>query len=277
MRGLFYGLKWDEHQQMALGAPTDGLDASQWGDGSIWDVDVAEDAPITTKRSHPAAKRGPRKRVKLDRSDSESDGDTTGDEFVVLDDDDGEGEDDDDLPTVMRGDSALSDISEGEEDENDASVEPRTPSKNRKRKRARPAAAPRSPTKRSTATSTPRRSRTKTLVHPTPTSKAAYNQRKVKATPKRKFTVRPRSLTYAVHDLSYLPKDPWLRAMHVLHVGSRPDALPCREEEYDRVLRCVGELLEEGSGGCICKSSVPRNSGSSTRSCYRHLRSAGNG
>jgi origin recognition complex subunit 1 len=40
--------------------------------------------------------------------------------------------------------------------------------------------------------------------------------------------------------------------MHVLHVGSRPDALPCREEEFERVLRCVGELLEEGSGGCVC-------------------------
>ncbi len=41
--------------------------------------------------------------------------------------------------------------------------------------------------------------------------------------------------------------------MHTLHVGSRPNALPCREEEYARVLKCVGELLEEGSGGCICK------------------------
>ncbi|KAJ3501971.1 hypothetical protein NLJ89_g9099 [Agrocybe chaxingu] len=45
--------------------------------------------------------------------------------------------------------------------------------------------------------------------------------------------------------------------MHALHVGSRPDALPCREDEYERVLRCVGELLEEGSGGCIYISGVP--------------------
>nr|VWP01838.1 Uncharacterized protein [Ganoderma boninense] len=45
--------------------------------------------------------------------------------------------------------------------------------------------------------------------------------------------------------------------MHVLHVAARPGALPCREEEYGRVLRAVEELLEEGSGGCIYISGVP--------------------
>ena len=49
-------------------------------------------------------------------------------------------------------------------------------------------------------------------------------------------------------------RDPWLRTMHALHVGSRPDSLPCREEEYNKVPRCISELLEEGSGGCVCKS-----------------------
>jgi origin recognition complex subunit 1 len=47
--------------------------------------------------------------------------------------------------------------------------------------------------------------------------------------------------------------DPWLRAMHALHVGSRPETLPCRSEEYARVMRAVEELIEEGSGGCICE------------------------
>ncbi|KAH8991280.1 P-loop containing nucleoside triphosphate hydrolase protein [Lactarius akahatsu] len=51
--------------------------------------------------------------------------------------------------------------------------------------------------------------------------------------------------------------DPWLRAMHALHVGARPEALPCRSEEYARVMRAVEELLEEGSGGCIYISGVP--------------------
>jgi origin recognition complex subunit 1 len=41
--------------------------------------------------------------------------------------------------------------------------------------------------------------------------------------------------------------------MHALRVGVRPEALPCRAEEYARVMRAVEELLEEGSGGCICK------------------------
>jgi origin recognition complex subunit 1 len=41
--------------------------------------------------------------------------------------------------------------------------------------------------------------------------------------------------------------------MQVLHVAARPEALPCREEEYGWVLRAVAELLEEGSGGCVCE------------------------
>jgi len=53
--------------------------------------------------------------------------------------------------------------------------------------------------------------------------------------------------------LQKLPKDPWLRGMHVLHVAARPNELPCREEEYARVLRSVLELVEEGSGGCVCE------------------------
>jgi hypothetical protein len=43
--------------------------------------------------------------------------------------------------------------------------------------------------------------------------------------------------------------DLWSRALHALHVGARPD----RTEEYGRVMRAVEELLEEGSGGCICE------------------------
>ena len=41
--------------------------------------------------------------------------------------------------------------------------------------------------------------------------------------------------------------------MHALHIGARPEALPCRVEEYGRVMRAVEELLKEGSGGCICE------------------------
>jgi origin recognition complex subunit 1 len=56
--------------------------------------------------------------------------------------------------------------------------------------------------------------------------------------------------------LSSLSPDPLLRAMHVLHVGSRPDVLPCRENEYLEVMGAVLSLLEEGTGGCICESTT---------------------
>lgn len=41
--------------------------------------------------------------------------------------------------------------------------------------------------------------------------------------------------------------------MHVLHVGARPDALPCREDEYVEVMGAILGLLEEESGGCVCE------------------------
>ena len=103
---------------------------------------------------------------------------------------------------------------------------------------------------------TPRRIRTakELLAQPTPHSKAALRKRKRTA-----LAVRPPPPTDTGVSLELeaqlgptASKDPWLRAMHVLHVAARPEALPCREEEYGRILRAVEELLEEGSGGCIC-------------------------
>ena len=162
---------------------------------------------------------------------------------------------DDDSPSAASSDSPADD-----DDDDDDFGAPRTPSrKKRKRGAFENDSRPSSPTKR-----TPRKPRTKTVVHPTPHSKALLRnksrQNVVFGTLSRKrgsgkFAVTQQTVDYAAQeDLSHLPKDPWLRAMHVLHVGSRPDALPCREEEFDRVLRCVGELLEEGSGGCVCES-----------------------
>ena len=87
---------------------------------------------------------------------------------------------------------------------------------------------------------------------PTPHSKAALRARRKKAS----YVVKPpppEMNEEHYKQLQKLPKDPWLRAMHVLHVAARPNELPCREEEYAKVLRSVLELVEEGSGGCICK------------------------
>ena len=92
------------------------------------------------------------------------------------------------------------------------------------------------------------------MSQPTPHSKAALRRRKKTA-----LAVRPPPPAAGMLDMDEravreLGGDPWLRAMHVLHVAARPGALPCREVEYGRVLRAVEELLEEGSGGCICTS-----------------------
>ncbi|KZT53863.1 P-loop containing nucleoside triphosphate hydrolase protein [Calocera cornea HHB12733] len=54
-----------------------------------------------------------------------------------------------------------------------------------------------------------------------------------------------------------LPSDPYLRALATLHVSATPDDLPCRDEEFERVLGKVEGLLEEGEGGCIYISGVP--------------------
>ncbi|KAF5376959.1 hypothetical protein D9615_007258 [Tricholomella constricta] len=248
MRGLYFSFRWDQHRLMAnisTTEPPKEID-SQWGSGSMWDVDAAKKDAVSARE----ALSRPKKRQKLETIESESEGESSGNAT----DDEFQADADDDLPPSVDGnDSDSSALFSVVSNFNNI---PQTPSKN-KRKRS---AASKSPTKRGSTTATPRKQRTKTIVHPTPHSKAILKQRgRVKDTPsrKQKFAVRPQTLNYASDDLSHLPKDPWLRAMHVLHVGSRPDALPCREEEFEKVLRCVGELLEEGSGGCVYISGVP--------------------
>lgn len=116
---------------------------------------------------------------------------------------------------------------------------PKTPSRERKRTVSTP------------SQSTPRKSRSKKLAAPTPHSKAAIRKRNNRTGAV--VRVPPPDLTREHYkQLEKLPQDAWLRAMHVLHVAARPDILPCRGEEYNRVLRTVEELLEEGSGGCVC-------------------------
>lgn len=89
----------------------------------------------------------------------------------------------------------------------------------------------------------------------TPNSKTASRIKK-----RRKIAGRDLSMMFSSSHLATdhvrfenLPPDPYLRAMRLLHVGSRPDALPCREDEYMEVMSAVLSLLEEGSGGCVCK------------------------
>ena len=240
-RGLFYGFGWERHRQDALlrSKPPSGNAGSSsqkndaWSEGSFWDLVEKEKKPnakVSTKKAKARA---------IDISESEAD---ESDEFQVSDED---SEDEDAADVSVSEDGEEDGEEDGDYDELDSIGKPRTPSRKRKRLQ----------------TSTPRKTkRSKTVVQPTPHSKAALarRQRATSSPRKRKtFAIRlpEQSLTFQA-SMAHIPKDPWLRSMHALHVGSRPDSLPCREAEYERVLRCVGELLEEGSGGCICKISL---------------------
>lgn len=139
-------------------------------------------------------------------------------------------------------------------DENELEApEPKTPSRRRTAKSASPRKGTTTP-RRARVLATPTKPRrTSALAKPTPHSKAALRKRRSTA-----LAVRPPpAVDVGALELNWGilgdTHDPWLRAMHVLHVAARPDALPCREEEYGRVLRAVEELLEEGSGGCVCR------------------------
>lgn len=233
--GIYYSFSWEDLSRNALGNP------GEWGSADAWNVRPAD---VSRKEPHiPHTPKKKRRKLSIvpeedQNSDSEEpsssvDGDDDYEETRHLIQSDTSDSDSSDL-------SELSDVSESGSDFDETS---RTPSRKRKRTTSLP--------------STPRRKRkTKDLVAPTPHSKAA-----LRARARRKLTVRPPPGADRVDNLWYslenIPEDPWLRAMHVLHVASRPEALPCREEEYGKVLRAVEELVEEGSGGCVYISGVP--------------------
>lgn len=225
-KGLYYGFAWSHHKKRAL-SDSDEEQTS----GRSWNVLVESPGQKTTR-----AQKRPRLKKITEADESltqEADTDYEYREPV-------EGSDDDKLPiTGTDLDSEPDARSEVLEDDF-----PKTPS----RKRKRPVSTP--------SKSTPRKSRSNKLVAPTPHSKAAMrkrNNRKVAV-----VRVPPPDLTREHYkQLQKLPQDAWLRAMHVLHVAARPDILPCRGEEYNRVLRTVEELLEEGSGGCVCGYLCP--------------------
>ncbi|KAF7424044.1 Origin recognition complex, subunit 1 [Pleurotus ostreatus] len=221
-----------------------------------------------------------------DREEEESQ--PSGDEYQASAASDGQGSDPFELPQ-QNEDTEDEDSQEEEDDESEDEYDvPQTPT--RKRKRAAQATPRKSPRKSKSllvsSFATPRKPRRAALAQPTPHSKAALAKRRKVAYKRRKQLDGEGSVggededdgvfnvggvagvggssglsTYALGvgsgDTDNLPDDPWVRAMYMLHVGSRPDALPCREREFQKVLRSVSELLEEGSGGCIYISGVP--------------------
>lgn len=222
-KGLYYDFAWGHHKHRAL-SDSDEEQTS----GRSWNV-LAE--PLKQKTTRVQKRPRLSKIIEADElSTRETDTDYEYQEPV-------EDRDEDELPIAATDDldsdpDACSQVFEDDP--------PKTPSRKRKRTVSTP------------SKSTPRKSRANKLAAPTPHSKAAIRKRN-----NRKgavVRVPPPDLTREHYkQLQKLPQDAWLRAMHVLHVAARPDILPCRGEEYSRVLRTVEELLEEGSGGCVCE------------------------
>ncbi len=215
-------------------------DGVEWGTGAPWVVAV-----------QPVAKR--RRKVAEDDPDTAHGADSDG-EYRGRSDGESSG-----VGSAAR-------ILRPDDDDNPIAI-PRTPSKRRRRA----ASAASTPT-------TPRRKRVApaTLAAPTPHSKRA-----IRARARRPVMLAPppeMAGAFALGEAS-TETDPWLRAMHALHVGARPEALPCRTEEYARVTRGVEELLEEGSGGCICALffAISLEAVAHPHCWHRHLRRTGNG
>ena len=242
-RGLFYEFTWERHRKDALSRAKLPINSSSpnsttrlgrsWALGHSWIVEEKVIGRSSDVKSKSVKVRRIKGNASQQKEISESNGvDSEYDDLTESECD-----------TTRENKSDSSD--EGEDLEDDVSVEPRTPS--RKRKRMEEKEMPR------------KIKRNKTLAQPTPHSKAALARRqKTGSSPRKRknepiFGVSSSQLLNSKTSMAHLPNDPWLRAMHALHVGSRPDSLPCREEEFNKVLRCIGELLEEGSGGCVCK------------------------
>lgn len=216
-KGIYYRFDWEKHRAATLKL------GSQDDEGA-WNVHVSE--PIQK----------PKQRMQDEVDEAEESGDDSEDDFHLEESEEGS---EDELALAesdaMELDSIPEEDEEGLEDLND--VVSRTPSKRKGKTR--------------TVKSTPSRSRKQSKAAPTPHSKAALRLRQKKRKPHHIKSLRP-VFPENIVDLSGLPKDAYLRSMHLLHVGSRPDALPCREDEFVEVLGHVVDLVEEGAGGCVC-------------------------
>jgi len=186
---------------------------------------------VTERKAEPRTPTRRRKVVdKQEKEGSDQDSASSGEDYAVAESDSDEDTEEDIGEDASDSDSDLENV----DDEVGAS-----------RKRKRPV-VPTTPRKRS-----------RTVAHATPHSKRAQAKRKIQGSPRKKRKLKLQTpATYTAEELKNLPDDPWLRAMHLLHVGNRPGAagaLKGREPEYERILREVSELIEAGQGGCVCE------------------------
>ncbi|CBQ71365.1 related to origin recognition protein Orc1p [Sporisorium reilianum SRZ2] len=90
----------------------------------------------------------------------------------------------------------------------------------------------------------------------TPRSKARLMGLKARSLPHPTLPARPPKLSLLPHEEAQT-LSPHDRAKRLLHVGATPDHLPCREDQYEAIMACVEDAVEEGIGGCVYVSGVP--------------------
>lgn len=223
--GIYYPIQWDDFH-------SDKMTVHEKDRVSIWNVDIQSSA--SGRRQNQAEESD-------ESSEESSDEEEVAPESPSEEDSD-QGED--------GADEEL-DVTEPVESDSETERRRGTSSSPRKKGGASPSKTPSKKRKRNLEDSfsqTPVKKR-KGMAQPTPHSKAALRARK-------KFKIRPPSDMAQGQDnttLYTMVDDPYLRAMHTLHVGERPDSLPCRDEEYVNIFENVIGLLQEASGGCICK------------------------
>ncbi|CAE6424946.1 unnamed protein product [Rhizoctonia solani] len=295
--GIYYDFAWDVFRRQALKLSDPSIEFQDFdGDGWNLRVDKplpvhpksrtvatpkaksSDKTPKASKQRQPGPKagsrsvsRGPASPTKptplqvpsaIYKDDPESDSDTSsnggGSDVYepILD----EPEEPDDLePEDVLEPDELGDGDDPVSDEEGEQV-PQTPRKAR--------LGPTSPTKRgrnrddATGPKTPSRPRVKGIAAPTPHSKAALRKRRGAIDLSRlrgiSNTDEDPSLGVAASTLpDTVGSDPHVRAMYALHVGARPGALPCRDNELIRVLGDVADLVTSGVGGCIYISGLP--------------------
>lgn len=137
-------------------------------------------------------------------------------------------------------------------DEEDKAVAggPDTPSKKRKR------------TATTKPKETPRKRRKNESGGVATPTRGRKQKADAKATPRKKDRMQSTAMPTITQEIDplLLPKDPYERALHLLHVGATPDSLPCREDEFLEVLMKVEEGIEDGGGGCLCKLDISHRS-----------------
>lgn len=216
-QGNYYEFDWEEHHRFALSSKPTHEAKSAWR---------ANSAHITVQNKR-QKKQPALSMSKGNRSETDSDSEEKTSDYEH-DEEEDEEEIGDELSEVEEND----DIEE-DDDGYYKGKSQKSPSKDKRRLKLKMR-----PTKRKQAILTP-------------DSKVALRTRGKRKGAGRDFPL-PRLATDYLR-LENLPSDPYLRAMRLLHVGARPDALPCREDEYMEVMSAVLSLLEEGSGGCVCE------------------------